>query len=79
MMSGNRQLTLALLIVNQNDQPDEHHDDGVVVVAGDDGVEEGVVDGVVDGVEMVWRSALPDVEEVPKNLTKRPNLVRNRV
>ena len=63
MMSGNRQLTLALLIVNQNDQPDEHHDDGVVVVAGDDGVVDGVddgvveglVDGVVDGVEMAWR------------------------
>ncbi len=50
MRSGNRQLTLALLIVNQNDQPDEHHDDGVVV-AGDDGV----VEGLVDGVEMVWR------------------------
>jgi len=24
MMSGNRQITLALLIVNQNDQPNEH-------------------------------------------------------
>ncbi len=46
MMSGNRQLTLALLFVNQNDQPDEHHDDGDVVVAA------GVEDGVVDGVEM---------------------------
>jgi len=78
MRSGNRQLTLALLIVNQNDQPDEHHGGGVVV-AGDDGVVEGVVDGLVDGVEMAWRSALPDVEEMPKNLTKRPNLVRNRV
>jgi len=44
MMSGNRQLTLALLFVNQNDQPDEHHDDGDVVVAAV-GVE-------VDGVEM---------------------------
>ncbi len=53
MRSGNRQLTLAFLIVNQNDQPDEHHDDGVV--AGDDGVVEGLVDGVVDGVEMAWR------------------------
>ena len=71
MRSGNRQLTLALLIVNQNDQPDEHHDDGVVVVvAGDDGVVEGVVDGLVDGVEMAWRSALPDVEEMPKKSYK---------
>ena len=59
MRSGNRQLTLALLILNQNDQPDEHHD-GVVEGDGvDDGVEDGVVDGVVDGVEMAWRSALP--------------------
>ena len=53
MMSGNRQLTLALLIVNQNDQPDEHHDDGVVEGDGvDDGVEDGVVEGLVDGVEV---------------------------
>jgi hypothetical protein len=65
MRSGNRQL-----FVNQNDQPDEHHDDGVAVVAGDDGVVEGVVDGLVDGVEMAWRSALPDVEEMPKKSYK---------
>ncbi len=52
MMSGNRQLTLALLFVNQNDQPDEHHDDGDVVVVAAVGVE-------VDGVEMAWRTALP--------------------
>ncbi len=66
MMSGNRQLTLALLFVNQNDQPDEHHDDGDVVAVA--GVEDGVEDGVAG-----------DVEEVAKNLTKGPNLVRNRV
>jgi len=58
MMSGNRQLTLALLFVNQNDQPDEHHDDGDVVVAA--GVEEdggwcgdGVEDGVAGDVERI--------------------------
>jgi len=48
MRSVNRQL-----FVNQNDQPDKHHDDGVVaVVAGDDGVEDGVAgdDGMEDGV-----------------------------
>jgi len=55
-MSGNRQLTLALLFVNQNDQPDEHHDDGdVVAVVGveEDGGgwrEVGVAGDVEDGV-----------------------------
>jgi hypothetical protein len=57
MMSGNRQLTLALLFVNQNDQPDEHHDDGDVVAVAV--AVAGVEDGVVDGVEMAWRTALP--------------------
>jgi hypothetical protein len=70
MRSGNRQLTLAFLIVNQNDQPDEHHVAGVV-----DGVEDGdgVDDGVGDGV-MAWRWALP----VAKILQEQPNLFRNR-
>ncbi len=70
MMSDEVRQPATLLILNQNDQPDEHHDDGVVVVAGDDGVVEGLVDGLVDGVEMAWRSALPDVEEMPKKSYK---------
>ena len=50
MRSGNRQLTLAFLIVNQNDQPDEHHDDGVVEGDGVDGGRGGWRDGVEVGV-----------------------------
>ena len=64
MRSGNRQLTLAFLIVNQNDQPDEHHVAGGVVVAGDVG------DGVDDGVEVGLKGGVEEGVAGGKNLTK---------
>ena len=77
-MSDEGRQPATLLIVNQNDQPDEHHVAGDVVEGY--GVEDGVVvagdDGVEDGVEV---GVAGDVEEVAKNLTKQPNLVRSRV
>ncbi len=67
MRSGNQQLTLAFLIVNQNDQPDEHHVAGDVVVAGDVG--DGVDDGV-DGGRGGWRDGVEVGVAGGKNLTK---------
>jgi len=64
MRSGNRQLTLAFLIVNQNDKPDEHHVAGDVVVAGDVG------DGVDDGVEVGLKGGVEEGVAGGKNLTK---------
>ena len=69
MRSGNRQLTLALLIANHLLGIHPVVDDGGGVVGGDvveeeDGVDDGVEDGVVG-----------NVEEVAKIFTKQPNLV----
>ena len=61
MRSGNRQLTLALLIANHLLRVHLVVDDGGVVE--EDGVEDDVEDGVEDGVA-------GDVEEMAKNLTK---------
>ena len=71
MRSGNRQLTLALLIANHllGVHPVVDDDDGGGVVGGDVVEEE---DGVDDGVE---EGVAGNVEEVAKIFTKQPNLV----